>query len=192
MSAENSSLSPFFSPRGVVVVGASREPTKLGYGLARNLVQSGYSGAVHFVNPRGGELLGRPIYRQIAELPDPVDLAVLLVPPQFVPDSLRACGERRIPAAIIASGGFRETGAEGAALEAQCLEIARHYGIRLIGPNCIGLVNTHLPIDTTFLQPPQPPPGEVAFISHSGAICAAVIDWVRGQGFGFSHLISLG
>ncbi|MCA1954029.1 MAG: acetate--CoA ligase family protein [Anaerolinea sp.] len=192
MSAENSSLSPFFSPRGVVVVGASREPTKLGYGLARNLVQSGYSGAVHFVNPRGGELLGRPIYRQIAELPDPVDLAVLLVPPQFVPDSLRACGERRIPAAIIASGGFRETGAEGAALEAQCLEIARHYGIRLIGPNCIGLVNTHLPIDTTFLQPPPPPPGEVAFISHSGAICAAVIDWVRGQGFGFSHLISLG
>lgn len=192
MSAESSSLSPFFSPRGVAIVGASREPTKLGYGLARNLVQSGYPGAVHFVNPRGGELLGRPIYRQIADLPDPVDLAVLLVPPQFVPDALRACAERHIPAAIIASGGFRETGAEGAALEAQCLEIARQHGIRLIGPNCIGLVNTHLPMDTTFLQPPPPPPGEVAFISHSGAICAAVIDWVRGQGFGFSHLISLG
>ncbi len=186
------SLAAFFNPRGIVVVGASQEPTKLGYGLARNLVQSGYKGAVHFVNPNSGTLLGKPVYAAIGEVPDPVDLAVLLVPPPFVPRTLQACGQRGIHAAVIATGGFRETGPEGAALEQECARIAREHHIRLIGPNCIGLMNTHLPIDTTFLQPPMPPAGEIAFISHSGAICAAVIDWIKGQGIGLSHIISLG
>ncbi len=186
------SLAPFFTPQGVAVIGVSRDPTKLGYGLARNLLQSGYTGAVHFVNPKGDSLLGLPIYPDVAHVPDPVDLAVILVPPPYVPDALTQCGERGIRAAIIASGGFRETGPEGAALETQCVQIAARYGMRLIGPNCIGLMNTHLPLDTTFLQPPPPPTGEVAFISHSGAICAAVIDWIRGQGFGISYLASLG
>ncbi len=186
------SLSPFFNPQGVVVVGVSRDPTKLGYALARNLIESGYPGACHFVNPKGERLLGRPIYPSLLQVPDPVDLAVLLVPPPFVPDTLRDCGKRGIRAAIIATGGFRETGAEGAALEVQCAEIAAELGIRLVGPNCIGLMNMHLPLDTTFLQPPLPPAGEIAFISHSGAICAAVIDWMRTQGFGLSHVISLG
>ncbi len=186
------SLIPFFDPKGVAVIGVSRDPTKLGYGLARNLVQSGYQGAVHFVNPKGDRLLGAPIYPSVLNVPDPVDLAVLLVPPPFVPGVLKECAGRGIHAAIIATGGFRETGPEGAALEMQCLEIARAHGIRLIGPNCIGLMDTHLPLDTTFLQPPMPPAGEIAFISHSGAICAAVIDWIRGQGIGLSNLISLG
>lgn len=186
------SLSPFFAPRGVAVIGASREPTKLGYGLARNLLHSGYQGAVHFVNPKGDSLFGRPIHHRIADIPDPVDLAVILVPAAYVPGALTECGQRGIPAVIIATGGFKETGPEGAALEAQCLQIARQYNMRFIGPNCIGITNTHLPIDTTFLQPPPPPAGDLAFISHSGAICAAVIDWIRGQGLGFSHLISLG
>jgi len=186
------SLTPFFNPRGVVVIGVSHDPTKLGYGLARNLVQSGYQGAVHFVNPKGNTLLGFPVYPRVGAVPDPVDLAVLLVPPPAVPDSLRECGERGIRAAIIATGGFREAGPEGAALEDRCLEIAREYGMRLVGPNCIGLMDTHLPLDTTFLQPPMPPAGSLAFISHSGAICAAIGDWIKGQGIGFSHLISLG
>jgi len=174
------------------VIGVSRDPTKLGYGMARNLIQSGYPGAVHFVNPKGDSLLGRPIYPDVSQVPDPVDLAVLLVPPPFVPDTLRQCGQRGIRAVIIATGGFREVGPEGAALEKQCLEIAKGYGMRLVGPNCIGMINTHLPLDTTFLQPPLAPAGEIAFISHSGAICAAVVDWIRGQGIGLSHLISLG
>ncbi len=185
-------LEPFFSPRGVVIVGASLDPTKLGYGLSRNLVQSGYSGDIHFVNLRGDSLLGRPVYKHLGDVPDPVDLAVLLIPAPSIPQAIHACGERGIRAAIIASGGFRETGPEGAALEQMCLKIARDYGIRLIGPNCIGLLDTHLPLDTTFLSPPGPTPGDVAFISHSGAICAAVIDWARGQGFGLSRLVSLG
>lgn len=186
------SLTPFINPRGVAVIGASTDPNKLGYGLSRNLIQSHYQGAIHFVNPKGGQLLGRPVYPTIADIPDPVDLAVILIPAPYVPQVLKECGQRGIPAAIIGSGGFREVSAQGAALEADCLLIAREFGIRLLGPNCVGLLDTHLPIDTTFLPPPGPTPGDVAFVSHSGAICAAVIDWARGQGYGLSRMVSLG
>ncbi|MBI2409332.1 MAG: acetate--CoA ligase family protein [Gemmatimonadetes bacterium] len=185
-------LQPFFHPTGIAVVGASHDPVKLGYGVARNLTQSGYAGAIHLVNPRGGELLGRATHRDLADVPDPVDLAVIVVPAAAVPSALRACGARGIHAAIIASGGFREVGPEGAALELEVARIAGELGIRIVGPNCIGLLDTHLPLDTTFLAPPPPTAGDVAFISHSGAICAAVIDWASGQGFGLSRLISLG
>jgi acetyltransferase len=186
------SLVPFFHPQGVAIIGASHDPTKLGYGLASNLKSCGYAGAVHYVNPKGGRLFGQPMYPSIKDVPDPVDLAVLLTPPAFVPQTLRDCGERGIRAAIVSSGGFRETGPEGAALEAECVRIAHEFGMRFIGPNCIGIASTHLPLDTTFLPPSGSAKGEIAFISHSGAICAAIIDWVRGQGFGFSWLVSLG
>lgn len=185
-------LAPFFAPKGVAVIGASTDPTKLGYGLARNLIQSNYQGAIHLVNPKGGKLFGREIIPSIRAIPDPVDLAILLIPASATPAALTECGERGVKAALIGSGGFRETGPEGAALEMECLRIARSYGMRLIGPNCIGLQDTHLPMDATFLPPPGPLPGDVAFISHSGAICAAVIDWARGQSFGISRLVSLG
>lgn len=185
-------LDALLRPRGVAIIGASQNPTKLGYGAARNLVMSGYIGGIYFVNPRGGELFERPIYADVASVPDPVDLAVILIPAPAVPQALEACGRRGIPAVIIGSGGFREVGPEGADLEQRCLDIARSFGIRILGPNCIGLLDTHLPIDTTFLPLPGPIPGDIAFISHSGAICEAVIDWARGQGFGLSRLISLG
>jgi len=188
----SSSLIPFFNPNGVAVIGASQDPTKLGYGLAINLHRSGYKGAIHFVNLKGDSLLGRPIYKTILDVPDPVDLAAVLIPAQFVSQTLRECGKRGIRAAIIGSGGFREIGPEGLALEQEMIQVAEEEGIRLIGPNCIGLLDTHLPIDTTFLPPPGPSPGDVAFLSHSGAICAAAIDWARGQGYGISKLISLG
>ncbi|MES0359586.1 MAG: acetate--CoA ligase family protein [Anaerolineales bacterium] len=186
------SLIPFFSPQGVAIVGASLDPTKLGYGLSRNLVQSGYQGAIHFINIKGGQLLGLPVYPQIGEVPDPVDLAILLIPAMAIPEAIEQCAHRGIKAVIIAAGGFRETGPQGAALEDRCLSIAKRHDVRILGPNCIGLIDTHLPIDTTFLSPPGPTPGDVAFISHSGAICAAVIDWARGQGFGLSRMVSLG
>ena len=95
---------------GVAVIGASHDPTKLGYGLARNLVQCNYQGAVHFVNPKGGSLFGRPVYPSIVEAPDPLDLAILLIPADLVPATLQACAQRGLKAAIIGSGGFRETG----------------------------------------------------------------------------------
>ncbi|MGW8251105.1 MAG: acetate--CoA ligase family protein, partial [Anaerolineales bacterium] len=186
------SLTPFFSPKGIVLVGASHNPVKLGYALARNLVMSNFQGAAHFVNPNGGSLFGRPVHTRLAEVPDPADLAILLIPAEAVPGALRACGERGLKAVIIGSGGFRETGEAGARLEEECVRTSIEYGMRLLGPNCIGLLDTHLPLDATFLPPPGPLPGDVAFISHSGAICAAVIDWARGQGFGLSRLVSLG
>jgi len=183
---------PFFSPKGIVLSGVSQDPNKLGYALARNLFLSGYPGAIHYVNPKGGELFGQKIFTSILDTPSPVDLAVLLVPPTSVPQAMKETGQRGIKAAIIATGGFKETGPEGAKLEEEVLQIAESFGIRFIGPNCIGIINTHFPFDTSFLQPPGPPAGDMAFLSHSGAICAAVIDWIRGQGGGLSHLFSLG
>ena len=192
MNTSSASLTPFFSPRGIALVGASTDPSKLGYGLARNLVQCNFQGVIHFVNPKGGSLLGRPMHPSVTNLPDPVDLAIILIPAPGVAQVLKDCAKRGIHAVIIASGGFRETGVQGAELEQELIKIASQSGIHLIGPNCIGLLDTHLPLDATFLPPPGPPPGDVAFISHSGAICAAVIDWARGQGFGLSRLVSLG
>ena len=179
------SLLPFFQPKGVVVIGASTSPEKLGYGVARNLVQSGYQGAIHFVGQKQGMLFERPLYTSLTQVPDPADLAIIIVPPNATPKTIGECGKRGIHAAIIATSGFREAGAEGAVLEQECLKVARAHGVRLLGPNCIGTIDTHLPLDTTFLQPPMPAQGHIGFISHSGAFCAAIIDWARAQGFVF-------
>jgi acetyl coenzyme A synthetase (ADP forming)-like protein len=185
-------LSPFFNPRGVVIVGASSDPAKLGWFTARNILRSGYPGAVHFVNLKGGELNGKTIHRTIMDIPDPVDLAVLIVPAAAVPAALSEVARRGIRAAIISSGGFREAGPAGAALEEECLRIASKNQMRLVGPNCIGLIDTHLPLDTSFISQPPPPSGDLALISQSGAVCGVIIDWAQGQGFGFSRLLSLG
>jgi acetyl coenzyme A synthetase (ADP forming)-like protein len=188
----DSSLIPFFSPHGIVVIGASTSPEKLGYGVARNLIQCGYQGAVHFVSQKPGELFGRRLYTDLSQVPGPLDLAILIVPPQATPLTIEDCGRRGLKAAIIISSGFREVGPDGAALEQECLAKARSHGIRLLGPNCIGTIDTHLPLDTSFLPPPMPVRGPIGFISHSGAFCAAIVDWARGQGLGFSRIVSLG
>ncbi len=181
-----------FNPRGIALIGASTDPARLGYGMARNLLHSGYRGMVYLVNLHGGSLFGQPIYPSILQVPDPLDLAVLLIPATCIPEALHQCGKRGVRAVVVASSGFREIGAAGAALEVEITTIAHQYQMRLLGPNCIGLIDTALPLNVTFLPPPGPPTGELAFLSHSGAICAALIDWARSQGFGFSRLISLG
>jgi acetyltransferase len=186
------SFLPFFQPSGVVVIGVSTSAGKLGYGVARNLTASGYPGAIHFVGQREGILFDKPIYTELTQVPDPVDLAVLILPPPATPDAIRSCAARGIKAVIIVSSGFREAGPEGAALEQECLAIARAGGVRLLGPNCIGVLNTGLPLDTTFLQSPLPSAGDIGFISHSGAFCAAIIDWSQREGFGYSQVVSLG
>ena len=113
----STSLVPLFNPKGVVVIGASQDPTKLGYGLANNLSRSGYKGAIYFVNLKGGTLLGKPIYKSVLDVPDPVDLATVLIPAQFVTPVLKEIGKRGIKAVIIGAGGFRESGPEGLLLE---------------------------------------------------------------------------
>ncbi len=186
------SLIPFFQPKGVVVVGASTNPMKPGYGAARNLVECGFSGAIHFVSKNAGDLFGRPIYKEIADVPDPIDLAIIVVPANAAVKSLEDCGKRGIKAAIVLSGGFRELGPEGEALEESLTSVAKAYGIRLIGPNCVGLIDTHTPLNTSFLPPPGPMAGEVAVVSQSGAMLAIIIDWARTERIGFSRLMSLG
>ncbi len=186
-----SKLELFFRPRGVAVIGASRDPQKLGHGVVRNLVNYGYDGPIYPINPHAATILDRKAYPSVSEAPDPLDLAVLIVPAPKVPAELRACGERGIPAAIIISGGFREIGPEGEAREAEIKRVAAQYGIRLLGPNGIGSIDTHTPLNTTFVKG-MPARGNIAFLSQSGAVCAAVIDWARGAGVGFSRLVSLG
>lgn len=184
-------LQIFFRPRGVAVVGASRDPQKLGHGVVRNLLQYHYDGAIYPVNPKASEILGLRAYPSVREAPDPLDLGMIVVPARMVPDALTDCGERGVKAAIVISGGFREIGPEGAEREAEIIRVAQNYGIRLLGPNCIGTIDTHTPLNTTFVVG-MPMPGDIAFLSQSGAVCAAVIDWARGAGVGLSRLVSLG
>lgn len=184
-------LEPFFNPSGVAIVGASGDPQKLGYGIVRNLVEFRYRGAILPVNPAAREILGRACYPTIADVPDPVDLAVVVVPAGAVAEVLDACGRRGIRHAIVVSGGFGELGAEGHARERELAAVAGRHGMRLIGPNCIGVIDTHTPVNTTFVMG-MPQPGDIGFVSHSGAICAVVIDWARGAGVGFSRIVSLG
>lgn len=184
-------LEPFFNPRGVAVIGASGDPHKLGYGVVRNLGEYGYRGSIYPVNPNARKILGYPCYASIEEVPDPVDLAVVIVPAPSVVDVIDRCGRRGIRHAIVPSGGFGETGPEGRARERALAETARKYGMRIIGPNCIGTIDTHTPVSTTFVSG-MPQPGDIGFVSQSGAICAVVIDWARGAGVGFSRIVSLG
>jgi len=184
-------LRPFFNPSGVALLGASSHPGKLSYGILRNMLSYGYRGHVYPVNPKAESILGLRCYADIRQVPDPVDLAVIIVPAPAVPDVLEASGERGIRAAIIISGGFKEVGAEGAALERRCLEIARRYQMRLIGPNCVGTLDLYSGLNTTFIQG-VPAKGGIGFISQSGAVGGGVIDFWREKGIGFANFTSLG
>jgi acetyl coenzyme A synthetase (ADP forming)-like protein len=187
----SSDLKVFFRPQGVAVIGASREPHKLGYGIVRNLRDVRYEGEIYPVNPNEEEILGYKVYRSVSEIEGPQDLAVISVPAQAVPEQIEACGKRGIKGAIVVSGGFRETGPEGAQREKEIAAIAAKYNMRIIGPNCIGTIDAHTPLNTTFVVG-MPRPGDIAFVSQSGAMAAAVMDWAVGSGVGFSRIVSLG
>ncbi|MDX1617987.1 MAG: acetate--CoA ligase family protein [Balneolaceae bacterium] len=184
-------LEPFFKPHGVAVIGASRNPHKLGYGVVRNLKEYRYQGPIYPVNRSASEILDEHCYPSVGEVPDPVDLAIVIVPAPAVPDTVRQCGERGIRHVVVISGGFGETGPEGKALEEELRDVTEQLDIHVIGPNCIGTIDTHTPVNTTFVTG-MPEQGEIGFSSQSGAMVAAVIDWARGAGVGFSRLISLG
>jgi len=184
-------LDPFFKPKGVAVIGASRDPHKLGYGVVRNLKEFRYQGGIYPVNKTASEILELPCYASVADVPDPVDLAIVIVPAPVVPDVVRQCGERGIRHAIVISGGFSETGEKGKKLEENLRKAAEEQDVRIIGPNCIGTIDTHTPVNTTFVTG-MPETGEIGFSSQSGAMVASVIDWARGAGVGFSRIVSLG
>ena len=188
------SLAPFFTPNSVAVIGASSDPKKLGYAVVDNLVNGGYLKHGHQVfpiNPKGGSILGQAAYRSVTEVPYPIDLAVIVIPYMLVPDALRTCCEKDIPAAIIISAGFREAGREGLERERELVEISRTCGIRLIGPNCLGVIDTNTPMNASF-SAGMPPGGPMAFMSQSGALGTAILDWAQAGKLGLSKFVSLG
>ncbi len=184
-------LGEFFKPASVAVVGASSNPEKVGHALLANILSSGYRGKVFPINPHSQEILGLKVYRSISEIPEIVDLCVIVIPAQLVPGVVEECGSHGIPFCVVISAGFRETGFEGIKLEREIIEIARRHSMRILGPNCLGFINTTLPINASFSMV-MPPPGGVGMISQSGAICTSLIDWARSSSSGFSKLISLG
>ncbi len=186
-----SSLIPFFEPRGVAIIGASSSPDKLSYGILKNMTLYGYRGQIYPVNPKADEILGLKSYTDISQVPDPVDLAVVILPAHMIAEVLYACGERGVRAVTIISGGFKEIGQEGKALEEKIKGIAGDFDMRLIGPNCVGTMNLVTGLNTTFIKG-SPVKGGIGFISQSGAVCGGVVDHVINQGIGFSHFLSLG
>ncbi len=184
-------LAPFFSPTGVAIVGASTNPRKLSHGILKNMTMYGYQGGIYPVNPKADQILGIKSYTDVSKVPDPVELAVVVLPARMTPEVLHACGERGIKAVVIISGGFREVGGSGIALEEECRQIAKHYGMRLIGPNCVGTLDLHTGLNTTFIEG-VPDTGSIGFISQSGAVCGGVVDYIADKQIGFSHFASLG
>ncbi|MCS7185800.1 MAG: acetate--CoA ligase [Armatimonadetes bacterium] len=186
-------LRPILEPQSVAVIGASRQPGTVGYAVLSNLLMGQFTGVVYPVNPKAKAICGVRSYSSILEIPDSVDLAVVIVRAPLVPQVLEECGQKGVKGAIVISAGFKETGIEGAKLEAQVREIVHHYGIALVGPNCLGVINTdpNYRLNASFAKE-MPLPGNIAFISQSGALCTAVLDYAKGQGIGFSKVISLG
>jgi acetyl coenzyme A synthetase (ADP forming)-like protein len=184
-------IKDFFTPQSVAVVGAAREPGKLGYGVLSNILNYKYTGKVYPINPKADEIMGLPCYPSVLAVPGPVDLAVIVVPNKFVPQVMEECGKKGVGGAIIISAGFREAGMDGIKLERQVLDIAAQYGVRVVGPNCLGVISTHTPLNASFAAG-MPPPGGIAFMSQSGALCTAILDWALAKQIGFSYFVSLG
>lgn len=184
-------LAPFFRPRGVAVVGASRDPSKVGGSVLANLRSAGFQGAIVPVNARATTVQGLPAVASVRAVGAPVDLAVITVPaPQVLP-ALEECEAAGIAGAVVISAGFREIGSEGAAREAALRTWLRGRRIRVLGPNCLGWIRPSCRLNATF-APGMPVGGSIAFLSHSGALAVAILDWSRDRAMGFSLFASLG
>ena len=191
--AARAAVRRFLAPRSVAVIGASHRRGTVGGEVFHNLLQSEFDGAVYPVNPASEVVQSVRAYPSITDVPDEIDLAVIAVPAPAVVEVATECADRRIPALIVISAGFSETGAEGAELERRLLEVCRDAGIRLLGPNCLGVVNTAEPaqLNATF-APGLPPAGEVGFVTQSGALGLALIDLATDRAIGVSSFASIG
>jgi acetyl coenzyme A synthetase (ADP forming)-like protein len=186
-------IDTFFTPNSVAVIGASTNPNKLGYAVVKNLLDGGYAehGRVYPINPSATEILGFKVYPTVLEVPDPIDLAVIVIPYPHVPEALRTCGQKGIPSAIVISAGFREAGKEGLDRELELVDICHEYNLRLIGPNCLGVIDSFTPLNASFAAG-TPPSGPMAFMSQSGALGTAVLDIALAGQLGLSKFVSLG
>jgi acetate---CoA ligase (ADP-forming) len=184
-------LDGFFKPKAVAVVGASRDEGKVGFSITMNLIRGRFPGPIYPVNPKANEILGLTSYADVKDLPPDADLAVLVIPPRACLPTLEACAVRGIRSAIVISAGFKEVGGEGADLEKALRARVRELGMRVVGPNCLGIIDTKSCLNATFAAG-MPPVGEIGFFSQSGALCTAILDWAIGNDVGFSKFISLG
>ena len=181
----------FFSPNAVAIVGASREEGKVGHDVLKNLITCGYEGKVYPVNPKADNILGIKAYPSLREIEGAIDLAVIVVPAPHVLAMVDECHAKGVDSIIVISAGFKESGIEGAARERELLRKIRQYSMRMLGPNCLGLIDTKSSLNVSFAAD-MPAPGNIAFISQSGALCTSVLDWAMHECIGFSKFISMG
>lgn len=184
-------LETLFTPESVAVIGASRTPGKVGHDIVRNLQESGFLGTVIPVNPAGGELLGLRVYTNLAEYPEDIDMVVIVLPAHLVCQAAKDAVKKKAGAVVVISAGFREIGEDGRRVELQLTDIVRSGGARLLGPNCLGLINTENNLNASFAGG-MPKPGSIAVFSQSGALCTALLDMAAGRNLGLSKLISIG
>lgn len=186
-------LKGLFNPKSVAVIGASNKEEKVGYIVTDNLIKCGFPGKIYPVNNKAdGEILGLPAYKSISDIPDDeIDLVVMSIPAKFINATLRECGEKGVKNVITLTAGFKEVGGEGVKLEEEMGEIAKEYGMNIQGPNCLGSLDTHTPLNASFANG-MPNKGNIAFVSQSGAMTVAILDWSMTNGIGFSKVVSLG
>lgn len=180
----------FFHPSSIAVIGASESPGKLGHEVTRNLLEGGFPGALYPINPKSDRIMGLTCFRNVKDIPDEVDLAVVIIPARMVADAIKDCGEKRVKGAVIITGGFSEAGEEGEALQRQLVQVASEYGVRVLGPNCQGINNPYHPLCASW--PLLTRKGRVAVISQSGTVGAAMMDWFSEEELGVSSFVSLG
>lgn len=184
-------LRPFFNASGVAIIGASSKANKLSYGILKNLTMYGFQGAIYPVNPSANEILGLPCYANILSVPDPLELAVIVLPAGAVLAAVKDCAARGVKAITLISGGFKEMGKDGEALEHEVVSVIKQSGMRMIGPNCVGTMSLYSGLNTTFIDG-VPQIGGIGFLSQSGAVLGGIVDLVKDKGYGFAHFSSLG
>ncbi len=180
-----------FNPGQIAIVGASKSPQKIGYAIVDNIVKSGYRGEIYPINPKEEEIAGHKAYPSVAEINKPVDLAVISVPVKHTIQVAEECGKAGVKGLIVITAGFKEVGREGLKLEQELISICRRYGMRMLGPNCVGIMDTHTPVNASFANG-FPNKGNISLISQSGAMLVSILDWSFEMGMGFSRFISTG
>jgi acetyltransferase len=186
-----SNLDKIFNPKNVALIGASEKEGSVGFYLMKNLIELDFKGDFYPINIKKKDVLGHKTYENIEQVPDTIDLAIIATPAKTVPDLVEQCGKKGVGGLVIISAGFREIGKEGKELEEKIIQISKKYGIRIIGPNCLGFIRPSINLNATF-SPQMPKTGNVAFISQSGALGTAILDWATHENIGFSNFVSLG
>ncbi|MCF8010665.1 MAG: acetate--CoA ligase family protein [Clostridiales bacterium] len=186
-----SNLSNLFSPNSIAIIGASGKKGKIGNAVVTNMIDSGFKQKIYPINPKESEIEGLKAYKSVSEIEEQVDAAVLSIPAKHCPKAAEECGKNGVKHLIVISSGFKEVGQEGKDLEEDLVRICHEYGMRLVGPNCVGMMDTHAGINASFSSV-YPPKGDITFISQSGAMLVAILDWSKLIGLGYSKIVSLG